>query len=200
MSTNGLRRPDYVPETYLSSQDLAAEQRYRQQRLNHHQRYLHEWGVMCGLHVVPADDPRRPWAVQVCPGYAIDCCSNEIVVAGPAVVDVRDYLWRTPQGEPVNRAYVGLRYAEAETRPVPTQPPGCGCEAPVYQPTRIRESFQVDILWTLPESGAPDAIDICQGQMIPCPACPDQVYVILASLSLPASDGDPITMAHIDTL
>ena len=63
-----LQRPRYAAGSSLAAHDLRTEQRYRLQRLRRHHRYLHGWGVICGLLVVPAGDPRRPWAVQVCPG------------------------------------------------------------------------------------------------------------------------------------
>ncbi len=184
-----LKRPHYQAGNFFTAQDLLTEQSYRQQRLRRHNRYLHSWGVVCGLQVVPASDPSRPWAVQVCPGYAIDCCGDEIEVRSPAVVDVRDYLWRQPlvDGQPVLTAYVGIRYAEQQVRPIPAAQLGCSCDDPVYQPSRIRDSFQVDILWTLPETPDHDAFELCEHPSAPCPECPDSPYVILACLTLPGS-------------
>jgi hypothetical protein len=40
-----LQRPSYEAGSYLAAHDLLAEQRYRLQRLRHHTRYLHGWGV-----------------------------------------------------------------------------------------------------------------------------------------------------------
>jgi hypothetical protein len=192
-------RPNYDEVNYLSVQDLQSEQDYRRQRLRRHNRYLHGWGLVCGLRVVPATEPSRPWAVLVCPGYAIGPYGDEIEIPAPAAVDVRDYLWRLPlDQEAVTRlAYVGLRYAELEVCPVPITPPGCGCADPGYKPSRLRDSFQVDILWVLPESAA-EAFDLCDQRLAPCPDCPESPYVVLACISLPASEGDPITADHID--
>ena len=122
-----LQRPRYAAGSSLAAHDLRTEQRYRLQRLRRHHRYLHGWGVSCGLLVVPATALRRPWAVQVCPGYAIGPYADEIEVRTPAAVEVRDYLWRRPHdaaGHPVRVAYVGIRDAEQQGRPVPSQPPG----------------------------------------------------------------------------
>src|SRR3989442_1496490 len=87
---SALQRPDYKSGIYLAAHDLLTEQRYRLQRSRRHDRYLHGWGVICGLLVVPATDPSRPWAVYVCPGYAIGPY-DEIEVQTPAAVDVREY-------------------------------------------------------------------------------------------------------------
>lgn len=195
-----LARPDYKPGYYLSRQDLLTNQSYLLQRLRRHNRYLHGWGVVCGLLVVPATDPRRPWAVQVCPGYAIGPYADEIEVQTPALVDVRDYLWRRPHdaGHPVRVAYVGIRYAEQQVRPVPSQPPGCRCEETIYEPSRIRDGFQVDVLWKLPGPDDAAGFDVCEQGLAPCPECPESPYVVLARINLPASEGDAITRDHID--
>src|SRR5262245_47155972 len=108
-----LARPDYAPGSYLGSRDLLAGQHYLHQRLRRHNRHLHGWGVVCGLRVVPARDPGRPWAVHVCPGYALGPYGDEIEVPAPVIVDLRDYLWtRPPQRRTVSLAYLGIRSAE----------------------------------------------------------------------------------------
>jgi hypothetical protein len=196
-----LQRPSYEAGSYLAVYDLRTEQGYRLQRLRRHNRYLHGWGVICGLLVVPATEPRRPWAVQVCPGYAIGPYADEIEVQMPAAVDVRDYLWRRPHdaaGHPVRVAYVGIRYAEQQGRPVPRQPPGCRCAETIYEPSRIQDGFQVDVLWQLPEPDDTAGFDVCAPGLAPCPECPESPYVVLARVNLPASEGDPITRDRID--
>jgi hypothetical protein len=195
-----LKRPMYAVGDYFTARDLQTWQQYRRQRLRRHNRYLHNWGVVCGLWVVPVNDPGRPWAVQVCPGYAISCCGDEIEAPIPAVVDVRDYLWRRPiqDGRPTPIAYVGIKYTEEHARPVPANSLRCGCDETVFQPSRIRDSFQVDVLWALPEIASGERFDLCTQRPAPCPECPDDPYVYLACITLPASEGDPITALHID--
>jgi hypothetical protein len=193
-----LHRPCYAAGEVLAARDLETEQRYRLQRIRRHNRYLHGWGVVCGLWVVPASDPRRPWAVQVCPGYAIDCCGDEILILESALVDVRDYLWRAPRRRRAAKAYIGIRTVEDPMRPVPTTPPGCGCDETIYRPARVRDGFRVDALWTLPETPKERAVDLCAGGPVPCPECPESRYVILACVSVPDGEGEPITSERID--
>jgi hypothetical protein len=195
-----LARPKYEAGYYLAVKDLLTEQRYCLQRLRRHNRHLHGWGVVCGLHIVPAREPRRPWAMLVCPGYAIGPYGDEIEVPTPALVDVRDYLWRRPHdhGRPVGMAYVGVRYTEEQGRPIPANPPGCGCDDTIYEPSRIRDGFQVDVLWALPKAADASKFDICEQRVAPCPDCPDSPYVVLACVTLPLSEGDPITCDRID--
>ena len=194
------QRPSYETGSYLAAHGLLTEQRHRLQQLHHHDRYLHGWGVVCGLLVVPAQEPGRPWAVQVCPGYAIGCCGEEIEVRSPTTVDIRDYLWTRPSehGRPAPLAYVSVRYAEELARPVPVNPPACGCDETVYKPSRIKDGFEVDVLWAPPKVADRPPFDICERQMAPCPDCGDSRHVFLACVTLPASESDRITSADID--
>jgi len=191
-------RPEFIAGRYLRALDLATEQHYRQQRLQQHQHYLHGQGIRGGLGVVPASDPLRPWAVQVCPGYAFDCCGNEIIVPEPTVVDIWEHVWKRPLDQSSSPAYISLGYVEVPIGAIRSDPPGCGCAAePHYQPTRLRDSFQVSVQWTLPEVGSARFAP-CIQQTAPCPDCEANTAVILARVTLPAGEGNPITGEHID--
>jgi hypothetical protein len=192
------KRPRYEPRSYLASWDLVTEQRYRRQQLRRHNRYLHGWGIVFGLWVIPANDQTRPWAVQICPGFALGPHGDEIGVPEPALVSVHDALWQGPKTVSMPNVYIGIRDAEQALCPVPSKHPRCSCEETVYQPSRVRESFQVEVLSTMPEAYEAEAVDICTPDPSRCPDCPDRPYVLLARIRLPNSTGDPITRAHID--
>ena len=51
------KRPKYSSGVYLTASDFLAEQFYRRQLQRRHHRYLHGWGVVCGLQVVAVKDP-----------------------------------------------------------------------------------------------------------------------------------------------
>lgn len=189
--------PQYEVGTYLSTQDLMTEQRARLQQLRRHNRFLHDWGVVCGLRVVPANDPGRPWAIRVCPGYAIGCCGEEIEVPAPTSIDVRDYLWKRSH-DSRGPAYVGIGYSEQFLRPIPAASKSCGCEETVYEHSRIQDGFQLNILWNLPEAVDSAQFDLCGQRLPPCPQCSESLYVFLARIILPADEGDPITREHIN--
>jgi hypothetical protein len=198
---SALKRPEYKSGNYLAQRDLLTEQQYRLQRLRRHNRYLHGWGVVCGLWLVPAEDSARPWAVQVCPGYAIGPYGDEIQLRAPVMVDIRDYLWRRPRERVLTAArvaYVGIRYDEEQVRLVPSNPSGCDCDDPNYESSRIRDSFQVNILWALSGKSDTEKINICEQHLAPCPVCADSPYLILARVSLPTGESEPITMSGID--
>ena len=61
-------------------------------------RYRHGWGIVCGLDVKCASTPGSGPVVGVSPGYAIDCCGNDIVVCGDVTLDLSACC--TPQATP----------------------------------------------------------------------------------------------------
>jgi hypothetical protein len=71
-------RPIFAPGQVLTDIDLNADQAYALAKNRLHNRYLHGWGVVCGLEVVCN---HCDGYVTIHPGYAIDRCGNDIVVA-----------------------------------------------------------------------------------------------------------------------
>lgn len=78
-------RPRYFAGQLLTEDDLRAEQEYVLAKNRLHNRFLHGWGVVCGLELGCGDCPGY---VTVRPGYAIDPCGNDIVVACRQQFDV----------------------------------------------------------------------------------------------------------------
>jgi hypothetical protein len=90
-----LIRPNYFCGQTLTDRDLTALVEWARTRFAL-VRYRVGWGVVCGLDVTctsaDADpccghDDKGP-AVYVNPGYAIDCCGNDLVVCDPMRVDL----------------------------------------------------------------------------------------------------------------
>jgi hypothetical protein len=77
--------PIYATGGLLTADDLASEQAFVRAKMRLHNRHLHGWGTVCGLKVV-CDD--CDGVVRVEPGYAIDPCGNDIVLAAAAPFDV----------------------------------------------------------------------------------------------------------------
>lgn len=180
-----LKRPEYKAGALFSSRDLADEQEYRWQHLRRHNRYLHGWGVVCGLLVVPVPDPRRPWALRVCPGYAISPCGDEIEVCAAVTIDLADYVWTRPvhRGKPAAEAYIAIRAAVDEMNPAPAaRPKGAA---------RLCDSFRIEVLWEVPKH-ASVRFDLCVGGVAPCPVLPDPPVVLLAAVILPSSQRTPL--------
>src|SRR5512147_1637223 len=80
-----LCRPRFFAGQLLTDEDLNRLDHYIVAKNRLHNRYLHGWGVVCGLEVVcsPCSD-----TVTVRPGYAIGPCGEDIVVCNDQPVDV----------------------------------------------------------------------------------------------------------------
>ncbi len=86
----GFARPRFFAGQLLTEDDLQALTDYLAGKNRLHNRMLFGDGVVCGLNVAcsPCDDGK----VMVQPGYALDCCGNDIVVSCAQTVDVKALL------------------------------------------------------------------------------------------------------------
>lgn len=89
-----LERPVYSAGQLLTADVLRLGQRYLEERLAL-RRYVDGVGVVCGLHV--RCDPERPGWVVVEPGYAVDCCGNDLVLCEPVRMDLCGAIARCPR-------------------------------------------------------------------------------------------------------
>ena len=78
-------RPRFFAGQLLTDEDLNRLDRYIIAKNKLHNRYLHGWGVVCGLEV--ACDP-CPGFVTVKSGYALGPCGDDIIVCEDTRVDV----------------------------------------------------------------------------------------------------------------
>lgn len=216
-----LERVRYFPRQLLTADDLSAEQAYHRETLRRHNRHLLGWGVACGCAVEPVD-AAGGWQVRVGPGYAVSPAGDEIVIADSVDLDlqlgVQDQPCTVnapcpPLGEmPALKdgstvAYVAVRYAECYSRPVRVPPTGCGCDEAGCEYSRVREAFEVKLLWQLPEShrraaredlrwceklrDAPQELlrELLTYPAPSCPACETDPWVVLATVKLPKKRG-----------
>jgi hypothetical protein len=84
VSTNGSaggvwQRPQYFDRQQLSAADLNAGLEYARQKARWHNRYLHGWGIVCGLRVARAS-AEDLWSVRVGEGYAVTPLGDEVYV------------------------------------------------------------------------------------------------------------------------
>ena len=218
----GLERTRFFPRQLITPDDLTQDQRYFREKQRRHNRMLHGWGVVCGVYVRSGQNPCE---VIVEPGYILGPYGDEIIVEQEVTVDLchedpdgnalspcgESDIWcsdvrsdRTP-GEPL---YLAIRYAECHTRPVRVMPGGCGCDDTDCEYSRIRDSYAIKVLRALPSTydpmPSPNVAELlrCTGQdddfRRTCPPCPEEPWVILATLQVGA-DGE-ITDAQIDNL
>lgn len=180
------RRLSYFYGQQLGPYDLQGEQAYLREKHRLGNRFLHGWGVVCGLEVESVKDadakaggkgaalsPR----VVVRPGLALDCHGDEVVLRGPVVLD----LWRelSPADRKkvdagADKLWVSVCYCEQPVDPArPLHTDGCGVPAGCSH-ARVRETVALRV--TVDRPGEPDRCEGCPGD------CPDPC-VVLARIS-----------------
>ena len=208
-------RVRYFPRQLLSAEDMRAEQEYFREKARRHNRYLHGWGVVCGCTVEVVEPSRAP-TVRVCPGYVLGPQGDEICIDRCIDVDLKtgpeeqpcSVRWPCPPlGDPPrdrngrSTVYVAVRYAECFSRPVRVHPAGCGCDETGCEYSRVRDSYEIKILWKLPEShvkARKDDDEWCNTvrntaaatirrlhtlPVPPCPECESDPWVVLATVT-----------------
>ena len=215
-----LERVRYYPRMLMTADDMRAEQEYFREKARRHNRYLHGWGVVCGCTVEAVPD--QPRQVRVCPGYFVGPQGDEVHLDRCIDVDLHtgaqeqpcSVRWPCPPiGEvPENRdgrvtVYIAARFAECFSRPVRVHPAGCGCDETGCEYSRVRDSYEIKVLWNLPESHTRarqddatwcstvhEARAIARRQhtlpVPPCPECESDPWVVLATVSF-ATNSDP---------
>lgn len=152
-------RPRYFGGMLLTEDDLQAMVDYVVGKRRLTNRYLFGSGVVCGLDVTCHPCDQR--SVRVDPGYALDCCGNDIVVSCPEDVDIIDLVRElrrcmgTDCGEPCDDQphatyYLYVRYVEQPIEPVaPYATDDCAtgdCEF-----SRTREAYCFELRCEPPE-------------------------------------------------
>lgn len=155
-------RPRYFSGQLLTDKDLDAAQRYVIEKNKLHNRYLVGTGVVCGLAV--RCDPCDEGAVVVEPGYAIDCCGNDIVLCESKPFNVSEYIKKClkkkknecedmiktespSECEDAPKEYcLVLSYNEEPARPVTALIRDNGCSASRCEPSRTKEIFRFDLI------------------------------------------------------
>jgi hypothetical protein len=206
-----LERVNYFPRQLLTADDMIADQNYFRERMRRHNRYLHGWGVVCGLEVTAAPTEATPWRVKVGAGYALGPYGDEIDVAEAQTLDLAGCLSATaadpcepsaPLDAAGQRVYVVVKYSECFASPVLAMPAGCGCEESACEYSRIRDGFEICCLTELPPSAKPPLICdlITHAKLPPCPPRPDDPWVVLAQVDLPASSGTEVINSMINNI
>ncbi len=84
---SGIYRPNFFAGQLLTEEDLQQITVYSSGKRRLTNRYVFGTGVVCGLAVCRAG-PQAPGSIIVEPGYALDCCGNDIVLSCPYTIDV----------------------------------------------------------------------------------------------------------------
>jgi hypothetical protein len=167
-SVECFERPRFFCGQPLSDEDLNAAQRYVIEKNRLHNRYLVGTGVACGLAV--RCDPCCDGSMIIEPGYAIDCCGNDIVVCKEASFNVidcfkqpetpycdRDLIEYKSQCDRESKEYcLAIFYDEEPIKPITALIRDNGCKNVRCEPSRTRETFRFELV----EKPEPDRCDI----------------------------------------
>jgi len=138
-----LCRPRFFAGQLLTEEDLNRLDQYIVAKQKLHNRYLHGWGVVCGLNVVC--DGCDSGSVMVRPGYALSPCGEDVIVCADTRVPICDLISQcrevpkpdcnaptpvTGCDEAVQQWVLAICYAETPSRGVVPlrSSPGCECE------------------------------------------------------------------------
>lgn len=143
---NTYERNNFFYGKLMTVRDFELEQSYFIEKNKLLNRFLHGWGVICGLEVIPHECPKK---VVLKPGIALDCYGNEIVVPREIEIDLAEENEEIPpEGKTV---YVCIKYLECDVEPVPVLINECSCDDTAMKSSIKRESFEYKILQTEPE-------------------------------------------------
>ncbi len=163
------KRPRFFAGQLLTEDDLQALTDYVVGKNRLHSRFLFGDGVVCGLTVTC--HPCGRGNVVVAPGYALDCCGNDIYVPCPEELDVKALLrdLRRRQlagydcGDPCEdqkqdtRSYgLYLTYTETLEDPVAPYAAGDPCGQQACEPTRVCEGYRFELRCDCEQPVGPD--------------------------------------------
>jgi hypothetical protein len=209
-TSSGFERVRYFPRQLLTADDMRIEQEYFRDKQRRHNRFLHGWGVVCGLEV-KVDPDAGLLGVRICPGYALGPYGDEIYVPASVPFDLGECARRPADPcSPYAAAaaavadvpaaiVVAIRYAECPTRPLRTLPAGCGCDDTACEYSRIRDGFEIRCRAKSETPAETPAPSICQiennkSTTLPSwPGPPSDVWVDLAVITMKRS-GDAVTV------
>jgi hypothetical protein len=201
-----LERVKFFQRQLLTVDDMVTDQDYFRQKMRRHNRFLHGWGVVCGLEVTPAPIDGAPLRVRISEGYALGPFGDEIYVGEPVFLDLGK-CGPHDKTDPCNpgratgtgftggTVYVAIEYAECFAQPIRSLPAGFGCDDDGCEYSRIRDSFDLACLPSMPPIDPP--VSICEllrsRKTAPCPPCPSSPWVVLAAVILPSSTGSSLS-------
>jgi hypothetical protein len=159
-------RPRFFAGQLLTEDDLQSLEDYVIAKNRLHNRHFFGAGVVCGLQVLC--DPCGGSYVAVTPGYALDCCGNDIVLGCRLTLDInemvrdlrRDKLGGYDCGDPCSEQQLALakeqghpprqyclyvRYCEQETEPVSPYAVDEPCNPQTCEPSRVREGIRFEL-------------------------------------------------------
>lgn len=185
-----LNRPSYFSGKLLTADDLSQEQDYFRAKSRRHNRWLHGWGVVCGLAVSADPTAERPWRVRIGAGMALAPSGDELIVPTAVSIDLAQHRPTSPA-----TLFIALRHVENPTQPA------SGFDETTAGRT-IQDGVSIGCLAAAPPSHQPAEPSLCdviqRGGTIPCTPCEEDPWVVLAQVHLPASPHVAVGDVDID--
>jgi hypothetical protein len=194
------KRVNYFHGMLLTEQDFQDEQCYIRAKIKLHNR-LHGAGVVCGLRLLSKCikvGEKQLNKIFIEAGFALGCDGNEIIVCHDHLVPLDEKIadllreGKIPcQGNAGPKLFVGIRYCECQSDPVPQYTSACDDDELHQQYSRVREGYAVQVL--LEEelaSGKNTEISHDNGCTKPSKDCPGlfncaekDLFIVLGSLN-----------------
>ena len=203
-------RPNFFAGQLLTEDDLQQIITYSNGKRRLTNRYAFGTGVVCGLEVVAAG-PKEPGTVIVEPGYALDCCGNDIVLSCPYTIDVNAMIRAAGLdcGDPCADASGGsdrprkyllcVRYTECASEPVSPYSPS-GTTKCIN--TRVQESCAFELRCP-PKKPKPTTdlrervVDLLK-QIVDAYKVDVERWQAICDNRVPLTDGSPIVLTAAD--
>lgn len=188
----------------LGLDDFLQEQTHNLGLDYHHERALHGYGTVYGLHVTTTTPPDALGDVTVTvePGMAVDQWGREVTL--PTAQCARLGAWLAAQGQATAEAHLGssgelvvyvvAAYAECPDNLVPLPGQPCSTSSQMQVPSRLRDAWDIELRWAPPAMPAWDAVRrlgqlLSSIQIVPGPdvsLASDEEAIIEAVLALPS--------------
>lgn len=194
-------RPNFFSGQLVTAEDLNHVVMYGKYKQRIHNRFLHGWGVVCGLECKPG---KKPYTCLIYPGAFINCCGDMGLINHIECVDLCSEDLSDPctyqldpwcreavlECDPAKPLYITVCYTECQTNPVRVQRNGCGCETHECEFSQVRESYVIKCSTNPPENypcEPPKAwsspFDCPPNGIRDCPPCLSDPCVVLAKVT-----------------
>ncbi|MDR3698744.1 MAG: hypothetical protein P4L56_03855 [Candidatus Sulfopaludibacter sp.] len=144
-AAGGCVRTRFFNGMFITREDLETEQRYLRLKSKLHNRASGA-GVVWGLNVA-----KQGSYVCVMPGYAVDCCGNDLALTSVYQVDIASLLADPAaasllRGRNAQRLNLLLEFVECPADPRPVHGDPCSPDASRCEMSRIRESVRLRLV------------------------------------------------------
>jgi hypothetical protein len=207
------QRVRYYPRQLMTADDMSQEQHYWREKLRRHNRFMHGWGVVCGLGVKQFGSDR--YTITISNGYALSPSGDEIVVDEQLKVDLID-LWSeqnspadpctVPMGAAIGKhipslptettLFLAIRHCEHLESPIQVSPSSCGCVEMQCEYARILDACQIAILTELPTLYKNESQGKAVSCVPNCPASPQDDWIVLADIDANSAGKLTIKFTH----